>query len=448
MVLNLKTGRNMFKLLILLSLSSLVAIANYDDSRLFIELKDGAEMPKNEFIKNSKHLFNNIYSVNTSNLVKLEEELKGNSDVVRTQKNYKSETKVLPTANKITKDFSKSFDFDFNSPFNDPKNSKVWAFRSASKHGVSADDYYLTPLSREKVTNIVAVVDTGVDYKHEDLKDVMWVNEKEIANNGIDDDNNGYVDDVYGIDTLNRNSDGQANGNPMASHAHGTHVAGTIGATQNNNVGIAGISSAAEIMAIRTVPDRSDETDIDIVESFLYAAKHGAKLINCSFGKKVNEGGSIVNETITHIGKTYGILTVAAAGNDSSNNDIKPKYPASFDSDYLLVIASTTSRGRMSYFSNYGKTTVDLAAPGSDVYSTVPGNGYESFSGTSMATPTTVGVASEVLAVFPDLSPLQLKKVLMESSTKVRRFKSKTVSGGRVDLLNAINYTLENYINL
>lgn len=438
----------MLKLLILLSFSSIAATANYDDSRAFIELRRGAEMPKTQFIKNTKHLFNNIYSVETTNLLKLEEELENNSHVLRVQRNYKSQTKILPTANDTPKDFSKSFFLNLSSPFNDPKNSKVWAFRSASENGVSANNYYLTPLSKEKVTNIVAVVDTGVDYNHEDLKDVMWINENEIANNGIDDDNNGYVDDVFGIDTLNRNDDGVANGNPMARHAHGTHVAGTIGATQNNNVGIAGISSAAQIMAIRTVPDNADETDIDIVESFLYAAKHGAKLINCSFGKKVNEGGNIVNETITHIGKTYGTLTVAAAGNDSSNNDRKPKYPAAFDSDYLLVIASTTSRGRMSFFSNYGKTTVDLAAPGSDVYSTVPNNGYESFSGTSMATPTTVGVASEILAVFPELSPLQLKKVLMESSTKVRRFKNKIVSGGRVDLLNALNYTLENYINL
>jgi subtilisin family serine protease len=276
----------------------------------------------------------------------------------------------------------------------------------------------------------------------------MCKNRTEIAGNGIADDDNGYIDDVFGIDTLTRNEDGQASGNPMASHAHGTHVSGTIAAAQNNSKGIAGLSSTAQIMAIRTVPDAADETDIDIVESFIYAAKHGAKLINCSFGKRVNEGGDIVNETITFIGKEYGVLTVAAAGNDSSNNDKSPKYPASFDSDYLLVVASTNKRGSMSYFSNYGQETVDIAAPGSSVYSTVPGNDYQSMSGTSMAAPTTVGVASEVLGIFPELGPLKLKEVLMKSSTQVSKFKNKTVSGGRVDLANAVKYTLENYINL
>jgi thermitase len=267
----------------------------------------------------------------------------------------------------------------------------------------------------------------------------MWKNENEIEGNGIDDDGNGYIDDIYGIDPLSDDTD------PMASHAHGTHVAGTIAAEQNNRTGIAGIASQVKIMAIRTVPDSSDETDADVVESFLYAAKHGARIINCSFGKRNNEGGMIVNETIDHIGKTYKTLVIAAAGNDYGRDiDSRLVYPASFPSDYLMVVASTTKSGGLSWFSNIGKKNVDVAAPGSGVYSTTPGNSYGNMSGTSMASPTTAGVAAEVLSHFPNLDAVSLKNVLIKSVTKVNSFKDKMVSGGRVDLHNTLQYTFKN----
>ena len=254
---------------------------------------------------------------------------------------------------------------------------------------------------------------------------------------------------MHGINTLKRRDDGSAYGNPMASHSHGTHVSGTIAAAQNNNVGIAGIASAVKIMAIRAVPNSSDETDLDVVESFLYAAKNGAKLINCSFGKSHNEGGMIVNETIDHIGKTFGVLIFAAAGNDYGRDiDSNKTYPASFESDYLLVVASTKKSGGLSWFSNIGEKSVDLAAPGSDVYSTVKDNKYANMSGTSMATPTAVGVAAEVLSHFPELGPLGLKKALMDSVTPVKKFQGKMVSPGRIDLFSSLQFTLENYSEL
>lgn len=412
---------------------------NFDNSKLFIQVKDGMSVPQMELIQNSKHLFGNYYLVETSDATTLANELKNHVDVIGTEKNYYAGRDQLPKGESI-----KAQDFlgDF-SAFNDPRVSRIWAFRDDVDNGVSVNKSYLRPLGIKKSPIIVAVVDTGVDYNHEDLKSVMWINQNEIPGNNIDDDNNGYIDDVHGIDTLDKKG-GVATGDPMDTHSHGTHVAGTIGAKQNNKIGIAGIASNVKIMAIRTVPNSGDETDADVVESFLYAAKHGAKLINCSFGKKRNEGGMIVNETMNHIGQTYGTLVVAAAGNESSNNDRNAKYPASFDSDYLLVVASTTKRGSLSYFSNYGIKTVDIAAPGSGVFSTVPGNRYQSMSGTSMATPTTVGVAAEVLSHFPNLSPLQLKTYLMKSVTKVKRFQSRMVSGGRVDLFNALQTVLNN----
>ncbi len=429
----------------LLILSSLLAISafaseiRYDKTRAFIKLKENGQMPQTHLITKSTHLFGQNYLVRTSNVDELQSELKNNSQIIRIEKNYYAEKSKLP---KIEQYKSTGPELNF-SAFNDPLVGKVWAFQDATKNGISINKSYLAPLSLQKEEIIVAVVDTGVDYRHEDLKDSMWKNEGEIEGNNIDDDNNGYVDDIYGIDTLDNDTD------PMASHAHGTHVAGTIAATQNNNVGIAGIASNAKIMAIRTVPDSSDETDADIVESFLYAANHGARVINCSFGKKHNEGGMIVNDTIDHIGSQFGTLVVAAAGNDYKRDiDTSLVYPASFQSNHLLVVASTTKRGRLSSFSNVGKKNVDVAAPGSGVYSTTPGNSYGNMSGTSMASPTTAGVVADILSHFPELNSESVKKVLMESVTKVRGFDKYMASGGRVDLYKALRYTLENYNEL
>lgn len=415
---------------------------NYDNGQLFVKVKSGKTLEKTNLMKEVKHLFGDIYLVKTQDAMKLQENLKANDSVLYTEKNYYAGKKELPEAKALDASLFNTLT-SADSLFNDPEVSKVWAFEDAKDNGISVNKAYRNALNKTQTEIIVAVVDTGVDYNHEDLKDVMWTNTQEISGNGIDDDNNGYVDDVHGINTLVRDQSGVASGNPMASHDHGTHVSGTIAATQNNGVGIAGIASHTKIMAIRTVPDNADETDVDIVESFLYAAKHGAKLINCSFGKGHNEGGMIVNETIDHIGKTYGTLTVAAAGNDSMwifkhDLDKKPKYPAAFESDYLLVVASTDPSGSLSFFSNVGKKSVDVSAPGSSIYSTVKNNGYASMDGTSMATPAVVGVAAEVLSFFPELSPVELKKVLMKSVTPVSKFDRYMQSGGRVDLYEAL----------
>jgi thermitase len=423
----------------LFTLSAFAQTPKFDASKLFVKLNDGESMPASNYIEKSKHLFGNVYLVTTANLNALEQELQNNDAVKFIERSYYAGKRRLPSEERM----KGNEPVYFYKGFNDPQVGKVWSFQDARKNGVSVNKSYLAPLNIKKEEIIVAVVDTGVDYNHEDLKEVMWINENEIPGNNIDDDNNGYIDDVHGINPLVKDSEGNATGDPMASHAHGTHVAGTIGAKQNNGIGIAGIASTVKIMAIRTVPDSSDETDADVVESFLYAAKHGAKLINCSFGKNHNEGGMIVNETMDHIGKTYGTLVVAAAGNDYGRNiDNSRVYPASFESDYLMVIASTTKSGGLSWFSNVGAKSVDLAAPGSGVYSTVPGNRYSSMSGTSMATPTTVGVAAEVLSHFPNLGPIELKETLIKSVTKVKKFSGKMVSGGRVDLFKALQMAL------
>lgn len=421
----------------------------FEQNTLFVKLQKGAELPAHGLIENSKHLFGDLYELTTTDAILLENDLRQDSAVAWTEKSFYAGERnlALPVDSKAKPALAE----DVN--FNDPQASRVWAFNDAARYGVSVTKAYGELPNRAAKNIIVAVVDTGVDYKHEDLADVMWVNKGEVAANGIDDDSNGYVDDVHGINTIDRNADGTATTNPMDTHSHGTHVSGTIGAKQNNGKGIAGIATNVQIMAIRTVPNNGDETDKNVVESFLYAAKNGAKLINCSFGKKVNEGGMVVSEAIKHIGETYGTLVIAAAGNDSwgplrwHDIDTGLRYPASFANEHLLVIAATSSSGGLASFSNVGKVNVDVAAPGQDVFSTTPNNGYQSMSGTSMASPTTAGVAAQVLTYYPKLTALEIKDVLMKSVTVVPAFAGKMVTGGRVDLSAALKYAEATYPN-
>jgi thermitase len=427
-----------------LALASAQAADRYHPHHLFIKMKKGENLPSSKLITDSKKVIEGLYLVKTSSAEKLAQEVSDLETIEYVQHDFyagKQKMPKLEVMDPIQMQLKKITDFHFNQ-FNDPEASRLWAFNSNA--GMSVADAYLSLPNRTPEEVIVAVADTGVDHNHEDLRNVMWSNAGEIPGNGIDDDGNGYVDDIHGINTLVRDAQGRATMNTMASHWHGTHVAGTIAATQNNGIGIAGVANNVKIMAIRMVPDDADELDSDIVEGFQYAAKMGAKIINCSFGKKHNEGGMVVRDVINEIGKKYGVLVVASAGNDSygpfnyANNDVTPKYPASFDSPNLLVVASTTSTGTLSNFSNIGKVTVDVAAPGSNVYSTVNGNRYSMASGTSMAAPNASGVAAMVLGYFPRLKTTGLKRVLMNSVTKVPAFSDKMASGGRVDLKNAL----------
>jgi thermitase len=421
---------------LLLSLNVALAF-DFTPNELIVKLKPGQTLPKLANVKSVQHLFENVYVLRTTNLMKVEAALKNNPAVIYTERNHHSERRVLPKpdpASAIILDKSAPSDTQFN----DPLIGKVWSFQDAKQNGVSVNTAYKEYGTTNTTPVIVAVVDTGIDIHHEDLKDVVWVNTKEIPNNGIDDDGNGYIDDINGINTLIRDADGKATMDNKDTHSHGTHVSGTIGAKQNNGIGIAGIASNVKIMGIRTVPNDGDETDIDVAEAFVYAARNGARIINCSFGKSSNEGRQLIPDTLKYIGDKFGVLVIAAAGNDSTDIDSNPTYPASFNNDNLLIIASTTNGGGMSYFSNYGKINVDVAAPGSNIYSTVPGNKYESMSGTSMATPTTVGVAAEILSHNPDLTVAQLKDILIRSVTKIDSFKNKMVSGGRIDLLKGL----------
>jgi thermitase len=423
-----------FFLLACLTVSQLAIGSKIHPNRMLVKAADSKSIQNLKHKTQYKHLFKSWFVVYSNDLNSLKQELTTNEGIISYENDHRAKGKKLPETH-----YSEPENLSYKSNFNDPLVGKVWSFKDSSRNGVSVNKAYESgfPIPTKKI--IVAIVDTGIDYNHEDLRGVMWTNAGEIPGNGLDDDNNGYIDDIHGINTVQRDSENNATGEMMDTHSHGSHVAGTIGAQQNNGIGISGIASHVELMGIRTVPNSGDELDVDVVESFLYAAKNGARIINCSFGKDKNEGGQAVKEVIDFIGSRYGTLVIAAAGNSSRNIDTRLTYPASFSNPNLLVVASTTSSGRLSYFSNYGAKNVDLAAPGSNIFSTVPGNRYGSKSGTSMASPTTAGVAAEVLSRHPSLTPEQLKDLLMKSVTKSRRIRRAINTQGRVDLYNALN---------
>ncbi|MGH9869967.1 MAG: S8 family serine peptidase [Candidatus Polarisedimenticolia bacterium] len=251
---------------------------------------------------------------------------------------------------------------------------------------------------------LVAIIDTGIDYDHPDLAANIWTNPGEIPGNGVDDDGNGFVDDVHGYDFANDDGD------PFDDHGHGTHVAGTIGAVGNNGIGVVGVCWEVSLMAIKYLSaDGSGATD-KAVRAVEYTTMMGAHLTSNSWG-----GGAFsqaLYEAIAEAGAA-GIAFVAAAGNDGTSNDAEPHYPSSYDLPNVIAVAATDPNDAVPAFSNWGATTVDLAAPGVNILSTGPGNTYRLLSGTSMAAPHVSGAAALLKSRFPFLGVAEIKFALM-----------------------------------
>lgn len=282
----------------------------------------------------------------------------------------------------------------------------------------------------KKVT--IAVIDTGIDYNHPDLKNQMWVNEKEVAGNGIDDDGNGYIDDIHGWNAHGKN------GNPMDGNAHGTHCAGTIGAEHNNGIGVAGVMSDVTLMAVKFLSDEGSGSLADAVVAIDYATKMNVDIMSNSWG---GGGFSQALEDSIKAASNKGILFIAAAGNDSSNNDSRPSYPATYQVDNVISVASHTAQDTISSFSNFGKRTVHVAAPGSNVLSSTPNNEYKVFSGTSMATPHVSGVVGLLLSENGRLPVLEVRNRLMATTVPGPAYRKSTQGGGRVNIYNLLTDT-------
>jgi subtilisin family serine protease len=265
----------------------------------------------------------------------------------------------------------------------DPQFSSLWGMNNTGQTGGTIDADIDAPeawdLTTGSSSTIVAVIDTGVDYNHPDLAANIWTNPGEIPGDNRDNDGNGFVDDVHGYDFIN------SDGNPLDDQGHGTHVAGTIGAVANNGIGVAGINWNVQIMALKFLGADGSGSISDAIRALDYAVQMGAHISNNSYGDA--EFSQAFADAIAAAGDV-GHIFVAAAGNNSGNNDASPFYPASFDAANIISVAATDDNDRLASFSNYGVTSVDLAAPGVNILSTTPGNNYESFSGTSMASPT------------------------------------------------------------
>ena len=291
---------------------------------------------------------------------------------------------------------------------------------------------------------IVGVVDTGVDYTHPDLAANIWTNPGENCGSsdptivctqrtdGIDNDSNGYVDDVHGYDFVNHDGDPM---DDMATVYHGTHVSGTIGGVGDNGVGVAGVNWHVKIMALKFLNSGGSGSTSDAVTAFAYAKLMHANLTSNSWG-----GGGFSQSLLDAINTNgaAGILTVAAAGNSSSDDDSSPAYPAGYDTRYLIGVAATDNNDVLASFSSYGRHTIMLAAPGVNIYSTQAGNSYQYLSGTSMATPHVAGAAALLLSVFPSLLPKQISAILGRTSDPKPSVSGITISGGRLNVNNAV----------
>ncbi len=276
---------------------------------------------------------------------------------------------------------------------------------------------------------IVAVIDEGVDINHEDLAANIWTNPGEIPNNGVDDDGNGFVDDVNGWNFIDNNN--QVYGGNPSQDTHGTHVSGTIGAVGNNGVGVVGVNWNVKIMPLKFLGPFGGST-ADAISAIEYATMMGADIISASWG-----GGGF-SLALKNAIEAFGGLFVAAAGNSGIDTDISPHYPSSYDSPNIISVASTTATDARSSFSNYGATSVDLGAPGSSILSTYPANSYATISGTSMATPHVSGAAALILSHDPTLTTAQLKARILDNVDPVPSMQGVTVSGGRLNVFKAL----------
>jgi subtilisin family serine protease len=300
---------------------------------------------------------------------------------------------------------------------------------------------------------IVAVIDTGVDYTHEDLAPNMWRNPKEIPDNGIDDDGNGFIDDVIGWDFAsndNKPYDLKGTANP----GHGTHCAGNVAAKAMNGLGVAGVAPNVRIMALRFLTDKGEGTTADAVKAIHYAVDNGARVLSNSWGSEGEDpsDGSqnqALRDAIKYA-EDHGVLFIAAAGNGhngvgyDNDSDSRPGYPASYDFDNIISVAAIDNKDQLGAFSNWGAKTVDIAAPGVAVFSTTVGNTYSAtvypnlpfltWDGTSMATPHVAGAAALYWSAYPNKSWQEVKAAILDSAKKIPAMAGKSVSQGKLDV--------------
>lgn len=315
----------------------------------------------------------------------------------------------------------------------DPSATKQWALANDGKNsggffsrGTVGEDINVAKaweITKGNRNIIVGVIDTGVDHSHADLKDNMWTNDAELnGKEGVDDDGNGFVDDIYGYDFVNNDGD------PMDDHSHGSHCAGVIGASHNTK-GIAGINANVRIMGLKFLSKSGSGEGSNAIRAIDYAVKMGVNILSNSWG-----GGEFSQALLDSIkaANDAGVLFIAASGNSSRNNDTGATYPCNYESENVVSVGSFAGTGKKSGFSNHGAKTVHVFAPGSSILSTVPGNKYKKMSGTSMACPQVAGMMALLLS-HEMMTPGEARQRAIKTSVATDGLKGYSQSNGRMD---------------
>ena len=392
--------------------------------------------------------------------------------MLHVQKNYKIALRENPSLTKALTDYLKRNPKKGNTPFAtmpdnpaipnaptqttgaDPLFSKQWGMKDIGTEAA----WKFNPGSNNI---IVAVIDTGVDYTHEDLLPNLWRNTKEIPNNGIDDDHNGYIDDVIGWDFLSKDNkpydlaatnvnDLLNGGNP----GHGTHCAGNVAARGQNGKGISGVAPNAQIMALRFIGNEGGTT-ADAVLAIKYAVDNGAKVLSNSWGSEGDDPADAANNLALKDSIQYAadhdVLFIAAAGNGhqgvgyDNDTDAKPGVPASYENDNIISVAAVDVANKLGSFSNWGRKSVDIAAPGVKVFSTTVTGKYSdtvipmlgaNWDGTSMACPHVAGAAALYWSAHPEKNYHQVKDAILNSAVRIPAAQGKMVSNGKLSVEN------------
>lgn len=435
-----------------LSFSANATLAEHVPGEVIVKLRDGASKAflsnKSNGIELKRDLKNQVV------LASFDASLKGSLESVIAELNKRPEVEyaepnfiyrivkpIKHTANVLNNILPKFEEEEPNYTPADARFGELWGLQNTGRNpgsgngveGADVDALRAWEITKGDRAVRIAVIDTGIDYRHPDLRDNMWVNQAELNGTaGVDDDGNGYVDDIHGYDFANNDGD------PIDGHSHGTHCAGTIGAS-HNAIGVAGVMADVEFVAVKFLTDSGSGSTANAIESVDYATAVGVDLMSNSWG-----GGGVsqaLQEAIERANEA-GIVFTAAAGNSSSNNDSRPHYPSNYEVENVISVAASTSSDELASFSCYGRRTVHIAAPGHKILSTTKNGGYASYSGTSMATPHVSGVIGLLMAEESGLTPAEIKERIMVTSEPIPALRGKTINGGRINAYNVLTNTI------
>ncbi|PKM52330.1 MAG: hypothetical protein CVV02_02890 [Firmicutes bacterium HGW-Firmicutes-7] len=428
-----RTGRGICLLImVVFVLNFMIAPATTLGAQLFEKKNNGTE-------EKMKYANDRVIVKFKDNAKANDIEITKNITGTRTKKKFKSNIEVVmiedhTSVEEVIAELQKNESVEYAEPdywceiaaqVDDPFYSLQWGLENDSDFDIDAEAAWDISMGSQEV--IIAVIDEGVDIYHPDLSDNIWINTKEIPNDGIDNDGNGYIDDIHGWDFHNDD----ASVYDVGGDYHGTHVAGIIAAKGDNGIGTIGVAPNVKIMPLKFAGPSGGYVS-DAIAAIEYAKKMGAKIANNSWG--IGYYSEALRQSIDN----YNGVFVAVAGNYALDIEQSPYYPASYECGNIISVAAVDRTGNLSSFSNYGHYSVDVVAPGNYIYSTLPGGIYEYGGGTSMAAPHVSGVAGLLLSANPSLSPIEIVDIIKESTVPYPSLEGKVATGGLINAHQAL----------